>query len=100
MAASLHVARYTPRATGRMLRRWRRHRNQFLATPGLVAARLHTTFEFESQFGGVPTPWRWALLCGWEDADARDEFLVDRSGPALFHAGADESWQVSLEPVR
>jgi hypothetical protein len=100
MAASLHLARYSPRQAGRMLRSIRRHLDAVRATPGLVAARLFVTGELDTITGGVPTPSRWALFCGWQTGDARDEFLSDETRLDPFLADARESWGVSLDAVR
>lgn len=98
MSASLHLARYSPRDTGRMLRAMVRHKERLDATPGLAAARLMFTAEMDPITGGRPTPTRWGLLCWWKSSEARDEF-VDR-GFAPFESGARESWSVSLDTVK
>ena len=99
MAASLHIARYRSREAARMLLRMRRHRGTLDRTPGLAAARVFMTADFEPVFGGTPAPTRWALLCGWESGEARDDFLADE-GAEPFLAGAREAWQLSLETVK
>ena len=100
MAASLHLARYSPRQVGRMLRTMRRHRAALEATPGLAAARLCFMAELDRATGGRPRPSQWALLCGWESGEARDEFFAESPSLRRFQAGARESWSVSLETVR
>jgi hypothetical protein len=100
MAASLHLAHYAPRQTGRMLRAMARHRGALERTPGLAVARLCFTAEMDTLTGGRPTPTRWGLLCGWDSADARDGFLADGAGLETFLSGARESWTVSLDTVR
>lgn len=100
MAASLHLARYSPRRAGRMLRAMRRYRPALEATPGLAAARICFTAELDTITGGTPTPTRWGLFCGWEASEARDEFLSAPARLAPFLDGARESWSVSLDPVR
>ena len=79
---------------GRMARRHAALRS----TPGLAAFRLCILAELDPLTGGVPHPLRWGLLCGWERADARDEFCAD--GVRAFTQGADEAWGVALETVR
>lgn len=100
MSASLHLARYTPRQAGRMLRAMARHRAALDATPGLAVTRLCFTAELDTLMGGRPTLTRWGLLCGWDDGASRDEFLADGAGLAPFLRGARESWSVSLDTVR
>jgi len=100
MAASLHLARYSPRQVGRMLRAMRRYRPALDATPGLSAARICFTAELDTITGGTPTPMRWGLLCGWQSGEARDEFVDDATRLDPFLDGARESWRVSLDPVR
>lgn len=100
MAASLHLARYSPRQAGRMLRAMWRHREALEATPGLAAARICFSAELDTITGGRPTPTRWGLLCGWESGKARDEFLSDPTALRPFLDGARESWRVSLDTVR
>lgn len=100
MAASLHLAHYSPQDTRRMLGSMWRHRRALAATPGLSAVRLNMLAELDTTFGGTPMPTRWGLLCGWESGDARDEFLVDAAGLRPFLDGARESWSVSLDTVR
>lgn len=97
MPASLHLARYSPRATGRMVRAMLRHRDLLDATPGLAAARLMFTAELDTLTGGRPTLTRWGLMCGWDSSAARDAF-VER-GFAPFESGAREAWSVSLDTV-
>ena len=100
MAASLHLASYGVRDTGRMLRAMRRYRDHLKATAGLAVSGLFFTARFDSLTGGTPTPLKWGLLCGWETPAARDEFLDDREGLAPFVRGARESWSLSLDTVR
>jgi hypothetical protein len=96
--ATLHIARYTPPAAGRMLWAMRRRWPALEAQPGMRVARLIATANLDTITGGTPTPTRWALLCGWEDRAARDAFAS--GGFAPFAAGASECWSVSLDPVR
>jgi hypothetical protein len=100
MAASLHLASYSFRDTGRMLRAMRSHRRRIEAAPGAKAARLFFTAELDRTFGGAPTPTRWAFFCGWETTDARDDFLGRPEAMAPFTAGAREHWRVSLDTAR
>jgi hypothetical protein len=100
MAASLHLARYSPRRAGRMLRAMSSHRDALEATPGLSAAALCLTARMDRHTGGMPTPTRFGLLCGWGSREARDEFLDDGRGLVPFLGGATESWSVSLDAVR
>ena len=99
MAASLHLAAYTPRAAGRMLRRMSREQTRLEAAPGVAVARVCMTAELETLAGGVPSLVRWGLMCGWESAAARDEALADGRLLAPFLAEAEESWSVSLDTV-
>lgn len=98
MAASLHLARYSPRQAGRMLRAMWRHREALEATPGLAAARICFSAELDTITGGRPTPTRWGLLCGWESGKARGEFLSDPTALRPFLDGARESWRVRWTP--
>jgi hypothetical protein len=100
MPASLHLARYSPRQAGRMLRRMHRSREALAATPGLAAARVCVVADLDTVIGGTPRPTCWALLCGWRTAEARDEFVGDGGGLRRFVDGAREAWSVSLETVR
>jgi hypothetical protein len=100
MAASLHLARYSPHQAARMLGAMWRHRAAFEATPGLAAARLCFTAELDTITGGFPRLTQWGLLCAWETGDARDEFFGDGRRLRPFLAGAREWWGVSLEAVR
>ena len=100
MAASLHLASYSFRDTGRMLRAMRRHRANLEATPGLAAMNLFFTARFDSFTGGTPTPTKWGLLCGWETPEARDQFLGEPGRLAPFVRDAREAWSVSLDTVR
>lgn len=75
----------------------RRH-HALQATPGLITGRLFMAAELDTTAGGTPIPTRWGLLCGWEDADARDAFF--RRGAPVFTTGATEAWGASLETVR
>ena len=100
MAASLHIARYSPADALRMLRTMRRERRRLARRDGLAACRLFYTVEFEPRTGGIPTPTRWALFCAWRDPEARDEFVADDGALEPFAGPAKESWSVSLETVR
>ena len=100
MAASLHLARYSPRNTGRMLRAMRAHGGRIEGTPGLRAARLFVTADLEPTFGGTPRLTRWGYFLGWETTEARDRFLEDSERLRPFTAGAHENWSVSLDTVR
>lgn len=100
MAASLHLARYPPRAAARMLGAMARHRGARDATPGLVVSRVCMTADLDTVSGGTPTPSRWMLLCGWESAQARDAALAAGRPLAPFLRDAEEAWSVSLDPVR
>ena len=83
-----------------MIRAMRRYRPALDATPGLAASRTCFTAGLDTVTGGLPKPTQWALLCGWETAEARDEFLDDPARLRPFLSGAHESWSVSLDSVR
>ena len=100
MAASLHLADYSPRGVGRMLRAMRRFRPALEATPGLATTRILLTARLEPTFGGTPTPTKWVLFCGWDSTEARDDFLADPQRLRPFTAGATESLVLSLDTVR
>jgi hypothetical protein len=100
MAASLHLASFSFRETGRMLRAMGRHRERLETTPGIAASRLFFTARFDSLTGGTPTPTTWGLLCGWSAPEARGEFLEEPGRLAPFARGAREVWSVSLNTAR
>lgn len=79
-----------------MRRRWA----ELESLPGLGAAHLFFTLDSSTVTGGKPTPRRWALLCGWNEDEALDEFLAHSPLRGTFLGEALESWYVSLEPVR
>lgn len=83
-----------------MLRGARRRREGLERVPGLAVAKMFPTVELAPPTGGMPTPTRWAYLCGWDDDDARDEFFADPTPLASFLGPAREAWGVSLETVR
>jgi hypothetical protein len=68
--------------------------------PGLGAAHLFATFDPSALTGGRPTPRRWALLCGWNEAEGLDELLAGSPMLGAFLEDALEGWYVRLEPVR
>jgi len=75
--------------------------NETLArAPGLVAGRVCFVAKLDTIVGGSPIPTRFALLCGWESGEARDEFLSDTPRLRPLLGAARESWAVSLETVR
>jgi hypothetical protein len=100
MLASLHLARYSARGAVRTLVAMRRHRMELETTPGLGAAHLFFTLDSSTVTGGKPTPRRWALLCGWDQDEAHDEFLAGSGALEAFLSEALETWRVRLEPVR
>src|SRR3712207_4476043 len=100
MSATLHLATYPPRGAIRMLRAMQRHRRELKATPGCAGVQLLPTVNLEPRFGGIPTPTRWALFCGWRDNDARDEFFAGAPALEAFVDSSDECWGVALETVR
>ena len=100
MAASLHLARYSPRQAGQVLRVASRLRAALEATPGLSALGLCFTAKLDPLTGGVPSPTRFGLLCGWESSEARDEFLDDAAPLRPFLDNARESWWLSLDALR
>lgn len=70
------------------------------ATPGLAAARVFATAELDTITGGSPRLTKWGLFCGWENGEARDDFLGDPAHLRPFLCDARESWTVSMETVR
>ncbi len=100
MTASLQLFRYAPQDTVRALRGTRRRWPALRATPGLAMARVFALADLDITTGGTPTPTRWGLLCGWDDADARDAFLADGTAFAPLAGGARESWSLALDTVR
>ena len=100
MAASLHLARYSPRGAGRMMGAVNRFGPVFAGAPGLAAARLCFTAVLDPVTGGWPRLTRFGLFCGWESSEARDEFLGDPVNLRPFTRDARESWSVSLDTVR
>ncbi len=100
MAATFHLARYSPGNALRMLRAMRTGRRDLMRAPGIAGMQLLPTIDLEPVFGGRPTPTRWALFCGWRDRDARDEFFSDFAAPEPFLGPAHESWSVALDTVR
>jgi hypothetical protein len=100
VTASLHLFRYAPQDLPRTARGARRHWPALEAAPGLAMARVFALADLDTLTGGTPTPTRWALLCGWEGAGARDAFLADGSALAPLADGARESWSLRLDTVR
>jgi hypothetical protein len=84
-----------------MLRAMARHRRTLEQTPGLVAGSLCFTAELDTFTGGMLSPMRWGLLCGWENDQARDEFFNgEPAGLHPFLDGSRESWHIALQTVR
>ena len=83
-----------------MLRAMSHRRRSLAATPGLRASRVCFVADLDTVTGGTPRLTRWALLCGWESREARDEFLADDQALRPFVAGARETWSLSLDTVR
>lgn len=67
--------------------------------PGLVSSQLYMLGTVDRYTGGTPMPTRWALFCGWENDDARDDFFAGDSLASPFLARAKERWGLSLETV-
>ena len=97
--ASLHIARYDlPTALRSAVGVWRR-RADFEKTPGMAVGALFNTADFWVLPSPKFTPRRYAILCGWEDEDALDEFLAGSPLLEAFHRGASETWHAKLEPA-
>ena len=90
MTASLHLARFRPGKAARTLGALWRGRERLAATPGLAALRVFMVAELEPVTGGLPVPTRYGLLCGWEDREARDDFLA--GGAERFVHDASEAY--------
>jgi hypothetical protein len=100
MVASLHLARYSGRDAVAILPTLRRLQRELDRAPGLAAGHVFATVDLTTATGGLPTPRRWALFCGWEDDSALDELLRASAEAQRFLGSARETWAARLQPVR
>jgi hypothetical protein len=82
-----------------MLRGMRSHQPVLDSAPGLRVARICSVADLNPVTGGTPRLNQWALLCGWDSRQARDDFM-GTGALEPFRAGAKEAFDLALDPVR